>query len=324
MQGSAGGGWSYAGPQSAFRRPRARHGRHHERPGGPWRHHPLRRDVPGLLGLPAPVDPAGRPDGHAGDICVHARQHREWERTGPPISRWSSVASLRAIPGLIVHPAVRRQRDGRRLARRRRDAQQAGGAHPDAAERADPGPRALRAGGGTAAGGVHSGRCTQREAGTDPDRQRIGSGPDRGGAAEAAGAESPRAPGVHAELGIVRGPVTGVSRIGVAQGSPRPAGGGSRSHAGLAPVCRRPRRCHRGGPLRHFGPRAGGDARVWADRRARLSAGAGLAERIERGLILRIRYGVPEGHSCGAAPSPSASALSLEGFGRRPASVDCT
>ena len=63
-------------PQPALRRTRACDGRDRQRPGRARRLHPVRLDLPDLLRLHAPGDPAGRADGRARDPRVHPRQHR--------------------------------------------------------------------------------------------------------------------------------------------------------------------------------------------------------------------------------------------------------
>ena len=52
-------------PLHPLRHPRARHGRRDERHDAAWRHHPLFRHVPRVLGLLPPGDPARRADGRA-------------------------------------------------------------------------------------------------------------------------------------------------------------------------------------------------------------------------------------------------------------------
>ena len=74
--------------QHPLRRARARDGRGGERARLSRRLHPVRRDVPRVLRLHAPADPAGRARRAALDLRVHARQHRRRRgRADPPADR---------------------------------------------------------------------------------------------------------------------------------------------------------------------------------------------------------------------------------------------
>ena len=119
--------------QPALRRARARDGRDRQRPGRAWRHHAVRRDLPDLLRLHAPADPAGRADGTARRATCSPTTASRSARTARRTSRSSSWPSLRAIPEPDRDPARRRQRDRGRLARRARDARSPGRAGADAA-----------------------------------------------------------------------------------------------------------------------------------------------------------------------------------------------
>ena len=86
-------------PRDPLRRSGARDGRYHERHGAARRRSAVRRDVPHLLGLHAPVDQAGRDNGPAGGVRVHARQHRPGRgRAHPPAGRAPHVAPRHPEP----------------------------------------------------------------------------------------------------------------------------------------------------------------------------------------------------------------------------------
>ena len=77
--------------QRRVRHPRARHGRHRQRPRAPWRHRQaLRRNVPGLQRLHARLRPTLRVDESAGDLGLDARFDRRRRGTAPPTSRSST------------------------------------------------------------------------------------------------------------------------------------------------------------------------------------------------------------------------------------------
>ena len=109
-------------PPDPLRRPRARHGRGHERHGAARRRPARRRHVLRVQRL------------HARRRCASPRFARRKSstrgpttrsasaRTARPTSRSSTSPSLRAMPGLRVDPPGRRQRDRAGVARRRRAA----------------------------------------------------------------------------------------------------------------------------------------------------------------------------------------------------------
>ena len=103
--------------QPALGHPRARDGRGligHVRA---WRRASVRRQLPDLHRLRAPRDPAGQPDGPAGDLRHDARFHRSGRgRAHAPAGRAPRVATRHAGP--VRHPARGRERDNGSLARR--------------------------------------------------------------------------------------------------------------------------------------------------------------------------------------------------------------
>ena len=77
-------------PPDLLRRPRARHGRDHERHGPPRRRAARRRHVPRLLRLRAAARPPGRAQRGQGHLLLDPRLGRASARTAPPTSRSSS------------------------------------------------------------------------------------------------------------------------------------------------------------------------------------------------------------------------------------------
>ena len=77
-------------PQPPLRRARARDGRDRQRPGGARRLHPVRLDVPDLLRLHAPADPARGADGPARRSTSSRTTASRSARTGRRTSRSSS------------------------------------------------------------------------------------------------------------------------------------------------------------------------------------------------------------------------------------------
>ena len=157
---------------------------------------------------------------------------------GPTHQSVEQVASLRAIPGLIViRPGDANETVvAWRVAIETRD-------HPVALvlTRQDV-PTLDRKLFATAerpsAGGVYPGRCTSRQASVNSARERVGSGFDRGCEAKAGRTGCSCASRFHGELGIVRNPIPGVSRLGVAAiGSSAPGGRGG-GDPGVASLCR--------------------------------------------------------------------------------------
>ena len=84
-----------------LRRPRARHGRGHERLGTSWRYRALRRHLPRVLRLLPALDQALGDDGAARDLCADPRFHRA--RRG-----WSDPSAGRAPRGVAGHPQPQR------------------------------------------------------------------------------------------------------------------------------------------------------------------------------------------------------------------------
>ena len=160
-QGSRGRRLELCGPQSALRRARARDGRDPERSGRAWRNGAVRRDVPDLLRLHAAADAPRRADGTARDLRVHARQHCTG-RGRLDASTGRTARGLAFGSASHRHPALRRQRDRRRLARRTGNARPAGGVDIDAPARADARSRAVCRRRWPAARRVRTGRCAER------------------------------------------------------------------------------------------------------------------------------------------------------------------
>ena len=120
-QGTVGRRLGLRGAQHPLRRARARDGRGRERARVPRRLHPVRRHVPGVLRLHAAADPAGGDRRGCGRSACSRTTASASARTGRPTSRSSSSRALRAIPGLLVHPAratpTRRASPGRSRSR---------------------------------------------------------------------------------------------------------------------------------------------------------------------------------------------------------------
>ena len=130
--------------QPSLRRARARDGRDRQRHGGARRNRAVRRDVPDLLRLHAPADPAGGADGPARHARVHPRQHRA--RRGRPHPSAGGAAGRAARDSESDRdPPRRRQRNRGRVARRAGDARSSGAAGAEPAGRADARSQPLRA-----------------------------------------------------------------------------------------------------------------------------------------------------------------------------------
>ena len=91
---------------------------------------------------------------------------------GPTHQPVEQLASLRAMPGLIVLRPCRRQRGRRGLAGRDAAPPRAGGAGADAPGRADPRPLEVRLRRGPAPRRLRAGRSRRRRPRGDPDRDR--------------------------------------------------------------------------------------------------------------------------------------------------------
>ena len=202
LQGSAGGGWSYAGRNLQFG----------------VREHGMGAILNGLAAHGG-IIPFGatfltfsdylRPSIRLAALMelqvVYVFTHDSigMGEDGPTHQSVEQVASLRAIPQLIViRPA---------------DANETAVAWRVAIETRDR-PVALvltrqnvptldrkqfAPSGRSSSRGIHSGRRARWQTALDPDREWIGSRLDRGGGTEIAGTENSGAPGFHAELGIV-------------------------------------------------------------------------------------------------------------------------
>ncbi len=136
--------------QHPFRRARARDGLDRQRPrsGGPAR---LRGDLPGLLRLHAPADPARRPDGAAGLPRLHPRFDRGGRgRADPPAGRAPAGAPRDPRPRHL--PPGRRQRGGGGLSGHHAAQAPAGGAGAQPPAAADRRPDEVRPGLGVAKG----------------------------------------------------------------------------------------------------------------------------------------------------------------------------
>ena len=105
------------------------------------------------------ADPAGGDHGDPGRSTSSRTTRSASARTARRTSRSSSSPSLRAIPGLIAHPARRRQRGRRGVAGRSCSCEhEPGRAGPDAAGAADARPHEVRAGRGPGEGRLRAGR----------------------------------------------------------------------------------------------------------------------------------------------------------------------
>ena len=194
------------GPQHPLRRARARDGRGGQRPRLPRRLHPVRRDVPGVLRLHAPADPAVGASRSLRSIWrLHPRQHRRRRGRARRTSRSSSSPALRAIPGMRRAPPVRRQRDARRLAGRAREPRDGRRCW---CSRASTCRRSIAARYAPAEGLRRGALRAQPRASRDPEliliAHRLRGVADRRRRADAARARRARAAGVDAVVGAVR------------------------------------------------------------------------------------------------------------------------
>ena len=139
-----------------LRRPRARHGRGHERHRAARRDPRVRRHVPDLLRLHARCGPAGRTHAASGHVRVDARLHRAGRgRPHPPADRALCGAAGHPRPGL--RPPGRRQRDRGGVAHHPRAQRPPGRALAVPAEPARLGPHGVRVGRGRRQGRVRAG-----------------------------------------------------------------------------------------------------------------------------------------------------------------------
>ena len=130
-------------PQHALRRPRARHGRDSKRHGAPRRDHPLYGNLPDLLRLHASVHTAGRPDGAARRVHLHARLHRTRRgRPDAPTDRAAHGAAGGAEPGSAT--SRRRHRDCRGMEGSARSTPRPDRALPEPPEPTSAGPGQAR------------------------------------------------------------------------------------------------------------------------------------------------------------------------------------
>ena len=123
-----------------------------------------------------------------------------------------------------------------------------------------------------------------------PDVVLIGTGSEvgtgRSGTAKVSGAKNSGAHRFHAELGTVRSAAARVSRIGFAFVDSAAARGGSGSAARLASLCRRRRRCHRHRAVRRLGAGKCGDGKARLHRGPRRGTGCEAIGKIEMRIAI--------------------------------------
>ena len=172
-------------------------------------------DLPHLLRLRPPGDPALGADGAAGDPRLHPRLDRPRRgRPDPPAGRAAGLAA--GDPRPRRDPARRRQRGRRGLAGGDRPHPPAGRPGPHPPERAGPRPLPVRLGRGAAARRLRARRRRRRRPRGDPDRDRQRG---RAGGRRARGAERRRRPLARRQpalLGALRPPGRRLPRRGPA------------------------------------------------------------------------------------------------------------
>ena len=123
-----------------------------------------------------------------------------------------------------------------------------------------------------------------------PDVVLIGTGSEvgtgRSGTAKVSGAKNSGAHRFHAELGTVRSAAARVSRIGLAFVDSAAARGGSRSAARLASLCRRRRRCHRHRAVWRLGTWKCGDGKTRLHRGPRRGTGCWAIGKIAMRIVI--------------------------------------
>ncbi len=209
---------------------------------------------------------------------------------GPTHQPVEQLASLRAIPGLTVASARRRQRSRGGVPLRHATAPPACGSGPVAPAAAHAGPKEVRAGVRRRTRRVRARRRAGRQPRGDPHRHRQRGEPRRGGPREARGRRHPLARGLDAVLGHLRARAAGLSR----QRAAPEAHGARRDRAGLdlrvGTLRRHDRRGHRHADLRGVGATEGAAAGVRVHGGERCRGGESAAE--SRGLMPQsVPYG---------------------------------
>ena len=245
-------------PQRLLRRARARHGRHGQRPGRPRRHRaPVRLDVPAVRRLHARLGAPVGADGPARRVGLHARLRRAGRgRPDPPAGR-APRGAARDPRARLSGPA-----DANETAEAWRTILGTSTGPAVSSCRARTCPVLADAD----ADGVARGAYVLRDADDPQAVVLVGTGrggPRRARRGRAAGRRRrPRARGLHAELGALRGPGRRLPRRrAAARPAVRLRRGGHL--AGLGPLGRPLRRDR---PLRRLGAPGPRSSSAWASR----------------------------------------------------------